>query len=135
MSVQAVLDRLAAIEAEALAVYAAHGLPIRSGHYRRGPRAGSWAYLAATLSPEERWAQVLARPPEKGWRHAALADLGQMDGRPGPRLASQTLKTAARLRARLSSGDTLTPEDLFDALTISVPAPKAGVRARSRSRS
>ncbi|HEV2083424.1 MAG TPA: hypothetical protein VGR32_13360 [Brevundimonas sp.] len=126
MSLSAVLVRLAAIEAEALSAYARHGLPTRPGHYRKGPRAKAWSLLAADLSPEARWAEVLARPPEKGWRHATLADLGAMDGRPGPRRASATLKTLARLRARLSSGEPLTPEDLLAALELT--------RGPSRSR-
>lgn len=118
MSLAAVLDRLEAIEAGALADYAAHGLPTRRGHYRKGPRAKSWTWLAADLSPEARWAEVLARPPEKGWRHAALADLGAIDGRGAARLASDRLKAVARLRARLASGDPLTPDDLLDALSL-----------------
>lgn len=126
MSLPAVLDRLAAIEAGALAVYARHGLPTRPGHYRKGPRAKSWTWLAADLSPGDRWAEVLARPPERGWRHAALADLGALDGRPGPRRASERLKAVARLRDRLTAGEPLTPGDLLDALEL--------VRAPSRSR-
>ena len=126
MSLSAVLDRLAAIEAGALAAYAKHGLPTRPGHYRKGPRAKAWTLLAADLSPEARWAEVLARPPEKGWRHAALADLGAMDGRPGPRRASEQLKTVARLRERLTAGEPLSPDDLLAALELA--------RGSSRSR-
>ncbi|MBX9576490.1 MAG: hypothetical protein K2X07_12730 [Caulobacteraceae bacterium] len=126
MSLPAVLERLAAIEAVALAAYAKHGLPTRPGHYRKGPRARSWTWLGADLSPEDRWAEVLARPPERGWRHAALADVGAMDGRPGPRRASEQLKSVARLRDRLTSGHPLTPDDLQDALDLT--------RASRRSR-
>ena len=126
MSLAAVLHRLAVIEAAALAVYAKHGLPTRPVHYRKGPRARSWALIAADLSPEARWAEVLARPPDKGWRHAALTDLGAMDARPGPRRASERLKAVARLRARLTAGEPLTPDDLLDALELT--------RGPSRSR-
>jgi hypothetical protein len=125
MSLPAVLKRLAAIEAAALAAYAKHGLPTRPGHYRKGPRAKSWTWLGADLSPEERWAEVLARPPERGWRHAALADVGAMDGRPGPRRASEQLKTVARLRDRLTSGHPLTPDDLLDALDLTRASPRS----------
>ena len=118
MSLDAVLARLDAIEAAALAVYAHHGLPTRPGHWRRGPRAKGWTFLGARLTPEDRWAEILARPPEKGWKHAALADLGALDGRPGPRRASERLNAVARLRARLASGEPLTLDDLLDALTL-----------------
>ncbi|HEV7226834.1 hypothetical protein [Brevundimonas sp.] len=118
MSLSATLDRLTAIEAAALSTYVKHGLPTRPGHYRKGPRAKSWTWLGADLTPEDRWAEVLARPPERGWRHAALADLGVLDGRPGPRRASERLKTVARLRDRLISGHPLTPDDLLDALDL-----------------
>lgn len=125
MGLSAVLDRLTAIEAGALGVYAKHGLPTRPGHYRKGPRARTWSLLAVDLSPEDRWAEILARPPEKGWRHAALADLGGIDGRPGARRASETLKTVARLRARLTSGEALTPDDLLDALDLPTASPRS----------
>ena len=134
MSRDAVLARLAELEAGALRVYAAHDLPTRPGHYRRGPRAGRWTWLGTDLPPEARWAEVLARPPEKGWRHAALADLGARDGRPGAVAASETLKAVGRLRARLTSGEPLTPEDLLDALTLG-PAPDGGGKPRARRRS
>lgn len=127
MSLSAVLDRLADIEAAALRVHAKHGLPTRPGHYRKGPRAKTWSLLAVDLPPEDRWAEVLARPPEKGWRHAALADLGALDGRAGPRRASETLKVVARLRARLTAGEALTPDDLLDALDL----PTASSRSRA----
>jgi threonine dehydrogenase-like Zn-dependent dehydrogenase len=47
-----VLARLSEREAGALRIYAAHDLPTRPGHYRRGPRAGRWTWLGADLSPE-----------------------------------------------------------------------------------
>lgn len=118
MSLDAVLARLDAIEAAALAVHADHGLPTRPGHYRKSARARRWTFLAAALSPQERWAEILARPPETGWKHAALADVGALDGRPGPRRASERLNAVARLRARLASGAPLTPDDLLDALSL-----------------
>ncbi|MBU2116275.1 MAG: hypothetical protein KJ954_01625 [Alphaproteobacteria bacterium] len=125
MGLSAVLDRLTAIEAGALGVYAKHGLPTRPGHYRKGPRAKTWSLLAVDLPPEDRWAAVLARPPEKGWRHAALADLGTLDGRVGPRRASETLRTVARLRVRLTAGEALPPEDLLDALDLATASSRS----------
>ena len=135
MGVQAVLDRLAQIEAAALAVYAAHGLPTRPGHYRKGPRARWWTFLAERLSPEDRWAEVLARPPEKGWRHAALVDLGRIDGRTEPAAASDALTRIGRLRAHVTAGEPLALEDLLDALSLPSPGPVTRARGRSRSRS
>ena len=134
MSRDAVLARLAELEAGALRGYAAHDLPTRPGPYRRGPRAGRWTWLGADLSPEARWAEILVRPPEKGWRHAALADLGARDGRPGAGAASETLKVVGRLRARLTSGEPLTPEDLLDALNLG-PTPGGSGKPRARRRS
>ena len=108
------LDR---IEATALAVYAEHGLPTRRGHYRKGPRAARWTWVAERLSPQDRFALVLARPPEKGWRHGSLEDIGAQEV-DQPRLveAARLLAGVARLRARLREG--AMSEDLAAALTL-----------------
>lgn len=108
------LDR---IEATALAVYAEHGLPTRRGHYRKGPRAAHWRWVAEHLSPEERFDRVLAQPPEKGWRHGVLEDLGAQEAA-RPRLieASRLLKGTAALRRRLADG--AMADDLAVALAL-----------------
>jgi hypothetical protein len=109
--------RLDRIEATALAVYAEHGLPTRRGHYRKGPRAARWSWVAERLSAEERFALVLARPPEKGWRHGALEDIGAHETRK-PRLveAARLLAGVAALRRRLREG--AVAEDVAAALTL-----------------
>lgn len=108
------LDR---IEATALAVYAEHGLPTRRGHYRKGPRAARWNWVAERLSPEERFAMVLSRPPEKGWRHGSLEDIGaQETGRPLLMDAARLLAGVAALRRRLREG--AMGEDIAAALTL-----------------
>lgn len=97
--------RLDEIEATALAVYADHGLPTRRGHYRKGPRAARWSWVAERLSPQERFERVLARPPEKGWRHGSLEDIGaQETGQPRLFEAARLLAGVAELRARLREG-------------------------------
>ena len=108
------LDR---IEATALAVYAEHGLPTRRGHYRKGPRAPRWSWVAERLSPEERFALVLARPPEKGWRHGSLEDIGaQETTRPRLVEAARLLAGVTALRRRLREG--AMAEDIAAALSL-----------------
>lgn len=91
---------LAQIEAEALAVYRDHGLPVRPGHYRRGPRSGRWTHLGDRLDAEARWALALDKPPERGWRYARLDELGRIDGRAGPAEAARLLAGCAALKNR-----------------------------------
>lgn len=95
-------ETLAAIEAEALAVYARHGLPTRPGHYRRGPRARRWTWLGETLAPEARWTLALAHPPGRGWRFGALEAVGAGDARPEVAEAAQRLADCRRVREGLS---------------------------------
>lgn len=113
-ALSALLDRM---EMAALAVYAEHGLPTRRGHYRKGPRAARWSWVAARLSPEERFALVLARPPEKGWRHGSLEDIGAHET-DKPRLveASRLLAGVTAIRRRLREG--AMAEDIVAALTL-----------------
>ncbi|MCA0366977.1 MAG: hypothetical protein LCH57_02795 [Proteobacteria bacterium] len=95
----AVDQALDEIEQEALSIYAAAGLPTRSGHYRRDPEDGQWAFLAARLSPEERFKLALDHPPEEGWRFARLQDLGLRETREDVRNAARLLNEIATLRA------------------------------------
>ena len=109
--------QLSRIEATALAVYAEHGLPTRRGHYRKGPRAGRWSWVAERLSPEERFALVLARPPEKGWRHGSLEDIGaQETGKPRLIEAARLLAGVTALRRRLREG--AMGDDIVAALSL-----------------
>ncbi len=87
----ATLPALAEVEATALKVYADHGLPTRPGHYQRAPGAAEWTWLGEDVAAQLRWAMVLERPPEHGWRYATLDDIGNFPG------ASAELKAAARL--------------------------------------
>ncbi len=89
----ATLPVLAEVEAFALTIYGAHGLPTRQGHYRRGPSEGAWLFLGETLAAEQRWAMVLNMPPEEGWRYATLEDIGCFNG------ASAELRAASALLA------------------------------------
>lgn len=101
-------DVLSRIEQTALAVYAAHGLPTRAGHYRRGPRARSWTFLGEQISPEARFETVLNYPPEKGWRYGTLPDLGRA-GPPEVQLAASLLTGCAHLQGRLARAGTAEP--------------------------
>lgn len=125
---EALADRLAAIEAAALATYAAHGLPTKPGHYRKGPRAKGWTFLGADIDPEVRWAMVLERPPEKGWRHGALEAIGGHNRAPAVQAASRALTACRALRDQLATGESLSADDVAALLEI------AGTLETPRSR-
>ncbi len=124
-------DRLGAIEAAALAAYAAHGLPTTPGHYRKGPRAKGWTFLGADIEPEARWAMVLEHPPETGWRHGALEALGARDRSPAVQAASRALIACRALRHQLATGETVSADDVAALLEVADALKKP--RARSRS--
>lgn len=90
---------LVEIETGALEVYARAGLPTKPGHYRKAPGTEAWTFIAATLSPEARFALTLDHPSEMGWRFARLQDLGARSGRADLRAASRLLNEIADLRA------------------------------------
>ena len=98
------IDRIAAVEARALRAYAKAGLPVRPGHYRKGPRARSWTFLGAEITPAERWDLALERPEGKGWRFGTLATLGRYHPTAAVATASRHLIACADLRNRLASG-------------------------------
>lgn len=110
--VSSLADRLTAIEAAALATYAAHGLPTAPGHYRKGPRARGWTFLGAEIEPEARWAMVLEKPPEKGWRHGTLEALGARERSPAVQAASRALTACRALRDQLATGETVAADDV-----------------------
>ena len=128
----ALSDRLAAIEAAALVTYAAHGLPTVPGHYRKGPRAKAWTFLGADIEPEARWAMVLERPPESGWRHGALEALGARDRSPAVQAASRALSACRALRDQLATGESVSADDVAALLEVAEALGKPVTRTRLR---
>lgn len=126
-------DRLAAIEAAALATYAAHGLPTAPGHYRKGPRAKTWTFLGADIAPEARWAMVLERPPETGWRHGALDAIGGHDRSPAVRIASRALTACRALRDQLATGQGASADDVAALLEVAQALEKPRSRLRFKA--
>ena len=99
----ATLPAIAEIEATAMDVYGRHGLPMRHGHYQRAPGAPEWTWLAEELPAHLRWAMVLERPPEDGWRYATLEDIGRFPGASAELIAAANLLSGCRhLKDRLS---------------------------------
>lgn len=129
----ALADRLTAIEAAALATYAAHGLPTAPGHYRKGPRARGWTFLGADIAPEARWAMVLERPPEKGWRHGALEAIGARDRNPAVQAASRALTACRALRDQLATGESVAADDVAALLEVAWTLDKPRSRLRFRA--
>lgn len=130
---EALADRLTAIEAAALATYAAHGLPTAPGHYRKGPRARGWTFLGADIAPEARWAMVLERPPEKGWRHGALEAIGARDRDPAVQAASRALTACRALRDQLATGESVSADDVAALLEVAGALDKPRSRLRFRA--
>ena len=123
-------DRLSGIEQAALALYHKHGLPVQAGDYRRGPRGKRWTFIGDALSPEERWAAIVEHPPEKGWRHARLEDIGGYETLPALAEASRLLVRCRYLRGRLygllpgdPAQDLLAAIDLGAAWKPAIPDP------------
>ena len=108
------------IEQTALGVYAANGLPTRTGHYARGPRGRRWRFIGESLSAEARWTLVLDHPPQDGWRYGTLEDLGAHEtGKPDVRAAADLLAGCSGLRSRLRDrGPTPLAEDLEAAIRL-----------------
>tara|TARA_R110002124_G_scaffold99755_1_gene245950 strand:- start:965 stop:1600 length:636 start_codon:yes stop_codon:yes gene_type:complete len=136
-------ERLAGIEQAALALYRRHGLPVQAGDYRRGPRGRRWTFIGDALTPEERWAAIVERPPEKGWRHARLEDIGGYETTPALIEASRLLVRCRYLRGRLygllpgdPAQDLLAAIDLGAAWKTAIPdpAPVKPKRAAPRPR-
>lgn len=66
------------IERGAVELFALNGLPTKQGLYRRVEPDGEWRLLPDDASPEARWAEVLDRPPEAGFRYLSLADVARV---------------------------------------------------------
>ena len=116
----ATLPIIAEIEASAMEVYAAHGLPTQPGHYQRAPGGDQWIWLAEALPANLRWALVLERPPEHGWRYATLEDIGRFPGASGELLAAANLLAECRhLKDRLAGREPGEPgEDIQAAIRL-----------------
>lgn len=111
----ATLQMMTEVEATALKVYGQNGLPTRPGHYRRGPDAEEWEFLAEQVEADLRWALVLERPTGSGWRYATLEDLGQFKGASGDvRAASALLATCRHLKSRMTGREPGNPGDDID---------------------
>ena len=110
------------IETAACEIFAAHGLPTRSGHYMRGPHDDHWTFVAEVLSPQDRWALVTAQPPEAGWRYASLGDLlGRENEAKSSDLANaaRVLRATGDLRSRFAqNGERFTFEDISAAIRL-----------------
>ena len=104
------------IEAGALDIYAAAGLPTQPGHYRREPNSMDWTFLSADLGPSERFALALEHPPEQGWRFARLQDLGLSSDREDRRAASRLMADVATLKA--SRREVMTRDHLLTAMEL-----------------
>ena len=128
----ALADRLSGIEAAALATYAAHGLPTAPGHYRKGPRARGWTFLGADIEPEARWAMVLERPPETGWRHGALEALGAHDPSSAVQAASRALTACRALRSQLATGESVSADDVAALLEVAETIKKQVTKSRRK---
>ncbi len=97
------LPTMGEVEASAIKVYAEHGLPMRPGHYRRGPISETWDFLGEDVDIARRWDMVLERPTETGWKFATLEDLGRHDGAsPELRAASALLSACRYLKDRMA---------------------------------
>jgi len=118
----AVLPIMAKVEKLALQVYGDHGLPIQPGHYRRAPASQDWLFLGEFVEAEIRWALILEKPPEAGWRYATLEDIGRFPGAPAELLAaSNLLSTCRHLKSRLLGREPGEPgDDIETAIRLGV---------------
>lgn len=89
------------IEAASLAVYRAHGLPTRPGHYVRGRRGNRWRFVGRDLSPEERWSFIENKG--SGTRYSTLANVGRDHEAAEVQLAACLLNRCREMRVRATS--------------------------------
>lgn len=115
-----VLDRLAAVEAAALDIYAANGLPVLAGQYAKAPQGHRWTFIGADLSAQQRWSMVLEEGSTKGWRFRSLEQLGAEDEPEGSTLsrASEMLVACRRLRTTLATASPSLADDIEAALEL-----------------
>ena len=65
------------MERGALSVLAREGLPDVPGLYRRDAPEGPWTLLANPSTVEERWQEILNRPPDAGFHYLKLSDVAR----------------------------------------------------------
>ncbi len=108
------------VEATALGVFALHGLPSASGHYRQPPGSERWEHLAHALTPAEKWALLDENPTDQGWRYASLEQIGARSTIADVRHASGLLSACRGLRLRLDESTAPSPQDVADAIRLGV---------------
>lgn len=116
MGAEDLLSLLLAIEQTALDLYARHGLPTASGHYRARGASGAWEALGAHLSAADRWAMI-NDSADGDWRYASLALIGARSDHADVRQASAILCACAGLRQRMV-GRPVTAQDLADSIRL-----------------
>lgn len=101
----------------ALEVYRAHGLPIRPGHYISS-EAGEWAFVAASLTPIERWEIAVNKPEGQGWRFARLEGIGTHHSHEDVRRAAALLGDCRSLQRKLDAHSPMSVEDIEAAVRL-----------------
>ncbi len=107
---------LQAIEESALRLYARHGLPTVSGHYRSRGHDDAWVALGAQLSAAERWAMI-HESADGEWRYATLEAIGARSEHAEVRQASAILCACSGLRQRMRSHPAIA-QDLADSIRL-----------------
>lgn len=111
-------DLVAAIEALASHIYAAHGLPSQPGHYRRSEEAEDWSLISQSLSPAEKFDLILAAPQQAGFRYATHDRIGARHESRLVRQASALISAARGVRNRVTTGAPITHQTLADCIRM-----------------
>ena len=94
-SVDEALIMLSEMERGALSVLTREGLPDVPGLYRRNGPGAPWSLLPKPATVEDRWQEILDRPPDAGFHYLKLSDVARAE-RPG----SADLQSAAAVLDR-----------------------------------
>ncbi|MNU38046.1 hypothetical protein D3C71_267070 [compost metagenome] len=81
-SVDEALVMLSEMERGALSVLTREGLPDVPGLYRRDAPGAPWSLLPRPATVEDRWQEILDRPPDAGFHYLKLSDVARAE-RPG----------------------------------------------------
>lgn len=73
------LIMLGEMERGALSVLAREGLPDVPGLYRRDAAEAPWTLLTNPSTVEERWQEILNRPPDAGFHYLKLSDVARAE--------------------------------------------------------